>query len=306
MKFNNQTFERWYGSSVLLSAAKLKLLPIEDALDRMHVDHYGFAAAELGPEGAPAVAPRIEVALNKALAFHEQSDLPEMATTMPTASDPRPPLMSLDNPPPQSQEEQWKRAGETSVQFDERQKRVGRSYAAFASELTSVDANLVLADLTFRGVQAAIEASPEAGRRCLTSLQSAPDYQLRHLHHFALQVAVALIKMGESEAPELLSRVLALSPTIHRVSGASKLPSEALLFWSISILLRSRQSADSASPPGATMETSRAKCWRHHSVVRLMSFMKLSTNFSYLDIRQTVVWRLLWPAIRMGVQRLQR
>lgn len=231
LKSENQTFERWYGSSVLLQGAKQNLISVDEALERMHLDYYGFAAVELGSFAAAAVAPRIETALTKALGYTAQPALPSMATTTPESTDPRPPLISLDDPPPQTQKEQWERIGETSAEFDERQARVNRSYDEFAKELSLSEANLILADLTFSGVKAAIEASPNSGVRWLALLSAAPDHQLRHLHNFAVQVALATAVRGVATATNFLERVLALRPTISRVRGAASIPSESLLLW---------------------------------------------------------------------------
>lgn len=231
LKSEKKTFERWYGSSVLLQGAKQNFIAVDEALERMHLDHYGFVAIELGSVGAAAVVPRIDAALVMALGYTAQPGLPDMATNTPKSTDPRPPLISLNDPPPQTQQEQWDRVGETSAEFDERQARVNRAYEEFAKELSSSDANLVLADLTFRGVEAAIEENPDAGNRWLAMLSAAPDYQLRHLHNFAVQVALAMAVRDVGSAADFLERVLSLRPTINRVSGAAKISSERLLLW---------------------------------------------------------------------------
>lgn len=231
LKSEKKSFERWYGSSVLLQGAKQNLIAVDDALERMDLEHYGFAAVELGSVGAAAVVPRVEASLAKALGYTAQPELPDMATTTPKSTDPRPPLISLDDPPPQTRQEQWDRVGETSAEFDERQARVHRCYEEFAKDLKTSDANLILADLTFRGVEAAIKERPDAGTRWLAMLSSAPDHQLRHLHNFAVQVALSMAIRDVASPLDFLERVLSLRPTINRVSGAAKISSESLLLW---------------------------------------------------------------------------
>lgn len=227
----NLIFESWYGSSAIVQAAKLDLLSIEDALDRMHLSHYGFAAIELGPKAATAVVPRIDAAIRKAISYVGSPSLPGMATTSPNLSDAKPPLMSLEDPPPRDQREQWDRFGETSTQFDERQKHLGRTYQSFTDDLTAADADLILADLTYGGVKALVEADSDAAKRWLWMFDSVDDIQLRHLHHVALQIGIALSVTGDATAAELVRRAINLTPTIRRVSGAAKLPAEALLVW---------------------------------------------------------------------------
>lgn len=227
----NDTLESWHGSSAILQAAKLDLLSIEDALDRMHLSHYGFAAIELGAKGAAAVIPRVKAAIRKALGYLDEPSLLSVATTSPNLGDRRPPLVSLEDAPPRDQKEQWGRIGETPAQFDERQKRIGLAYQNFANGLTAADADLILTDLGYEGVRALVDADPDEASAWLSMFDSANDIQLRHLHHVALQIGVALAALGEAKAPDFIQRVAALKPTVNRVSGAAKLPAETLLFW---------------------------------------------------------------------------
>jgi hypothetical protein len=225
------TFERWYGSSAVLEAAKASLLPPEDALERMHLDHYGFAAVELGAGAASAIAKRVEAALTLALGYSAPRGLPEMTTVSPSLADNSPPLVSLSDSPPKDQQARWDRIGETTAQFNERQNRAGQAFDVFVQNLTKANANLVLSDLTLNGMRALVAANPDAGRRWLVVVQGASDQQLMHLHHVGVQLALAMAGTDQDEAARLLDRLLKLDPTVRRVSGAAKLPTEALQLW---------------------------------------------------------------------------
>jgi hypothetical protein len=121
-----QTFERWYASSAILKAAKAGLIAPDKALDRMDLDHYGFAAQALGGPAAKKIAKRVEAALIRAIGYTQTSDLPEMATSTPRAANSGPPLISLNDPPPsQDIGDQLDRLGETSEQFDARPRPYG-------------------------------------------------------------------------------------------------------------------------------------------------------------------------------------
>jgi hypothetical protein len=63
-------------------------LPVDDALDRMHPDHYGFAASEFGVAGATTIALRVDAALRKALGYESSLALPEIETSTPDAESP--------------------------------------------------------------------------------------------------------------------------------------------------------------------------------------------------------------------------
>ncbi|MCW2308945.1 hypothetical protein [Rhodobium gokarnense] len=230
LRTGEQTFERWYGSSAILEAAKSGLIPLDEALDRMDLHHYGFAAQALGQAAAKEIAKRVEAALINAIGYTQGPDMPEMVTSTPDAASSSPPMISLSDPPPsQDIADRLDRLGETSEQFDARQDRLAQSFDRFTKDLTSADARLVLSDLTLGGMKALIEADEEAGKRWITILSSAKDAQLCHVHHVATQVAVSL-PAGDN-ARKLLARLEAISPSINRVAGIAKVPAHSLALW---------------------------------------------------------------------------
>jgi len=100
LRSGEQTFERWYGSSAILEATKAGLIDLNDALDRMDLNQYGFAARDLGTSAAIEVAKRVEAAIARALEFAHASDMPEMQMSTPEARGSKPALISLSDPPP--------------------------------------------------------------------------------------------------------------------------------------------------------------------------------------------------------------
>lgn len=224
-------YERWYGSSAILEAARAGYLTAEDALDRMHLDHYGFAAQELGHAAALLVVPRIDAALRSALGYAATSSLPDMETTIPALADTGPPLVSLSEPPPIDQKARFDQLRETAEQFDDRQERARDSYSQFVKTLTLSNAHLILSDLTLDGLKALAAADPKGVERWLAMLLEADDAHVRYLHHLALQIAVVMKEREVPDADLLLRRVLSTTPTMRRVSGAAKVNDEALLLW---------------------------------------------------------------------------
>lgn len=230
----DSSFEEWHGSTAILKALEAGLIETESALDRMNVSHYGFAAETLPAEQDDAIAARIEAALVKALDYEGDVELPEIETGAPTVSDLAPPLVSLTERATSENDftSQMNRLSETEEQFDERQRRMNNAYERFAGELTAVEADLILSDLTFDGIKSIIGQDADRDQRWLRMLVATSDRKLRHLHHVALQVAVALGASGNPLAPEFITRILALDPTIRRVTGAAKIPVETIVLWS--------------------------------------------------------------------------
>ncbi|MFD1331844.1 hypothetical protein ACFQ4O_07495 [Methylopila musalis] len=226
-------FENWHGSTAILRALDAGLIETDNALDRIDLSHYGFAAKRLTKECVDRVAARVEAALAKALAYEGNVALPDIATGIPKASDLTPPLISLtESPPPENDlASQMRRLAETDSQFDDRQRRMSEAYERFTAELTSADANLILSDLTFGGIKSIVEQDTARGERWLAMLAAASERELRHLHNFALQVAIARAANGNSAAVDLAARVLDQTPTVRRVSGAAAVPAESITLW---------------------------------------------------------------------------
>jgi len=230
----DSSFEDWHGSTAILKALKAGLIEVGPALDRMNLSHYGFAAETLPAGDVEVIAERVEVALTKALGYEGDLELPDIETATPNLSSPAPPLISLTERVPTENDfaAHMNRLSETAEQFDERQRRMGDSYERFAVELTVADAELILSDLTFEGIQAIIGKDADRAQRWVKMLVATSDRKLRHLHHVALQVAIISGVSGSPLAEGLITRVLALDPTIRRVTGAAKIPGQAITLWS--------------------------------------------------------------------------
>jgi hypothetical protein len=232
LKEENQSYEVWHGSSALLKATEQGWIGIGDTLDRIALDHYGFAVGLLGERGASVVAARVDAALAASLGYTDAPDLPEITLDAPEGLDLHPPLVSLaESSPPQGIRAQLDRTGETEAAFDERQERMSKAFRQFKNELSRADAMLVLSDLTFEGVKALTRADPNLARRWLGMLTSASNRQLRHLHQFAAELAMATVALDMPGADALLNRVLPLDPTVRRVQGKAKAPSIILALW---------------------------------------------------------------------------
>jgi len=230
----NSDFEDWHGSTSILKALQAGLIEVELALDRMSLSHYGFAALALPAGQVGVIAARIETALAKALGYEGDVELPSIETEMSKMSDSTPPLISLTERTSTESNfaSQMDRLSETEEQFDDRQRRMGDAYERFAGELTATEAGLILSDITFEGIKAIIGQDADRDQRWLKMLVAASDRKLRHLHHVALQVAVALGASGSPLAPDFITRVLTLDPTIRRVTGAAKISAETIILWS--------------------------------------------------------------------------
>lgn len=227
-------FEDWHGSTAILKALEAGLIAAVPALDRMNLSHYGFAAEVLPVNDLGFVADRVEVAIAKSLAYEGGLDLPDIQAGAASVLNLTPPLVSIaeraitdDN-----LASQMRRLSETDDELNERHVRMSDIFERFAKELTAADAELILADLTFDGIRAIIGQDAVRAQRWVQMLVTCSDSRLSHMHHVALQVAVGCKVNDCPQAQELLTRLLALQPTIRRVSGAAKISAEAIMLWS--------------------------------------------------------------------------
>lgn len=221
-------FEGWYGSTAICGALNAGLIEFEAALDRMNLSHFGFVAETSAATEVRAIAARIDAALLSALEFPGAMELPEIEIETPANARLAPPLASVRE---RAQPENLGWLSETQKQFNERQRGLQDSYDRFTSQVLAAKAHLIVFDLTFEGVKAIIGQTAEDGQRWLDRLNAAPDSQLRHLHHFALQLAVALSGSNNPLVPGFIRRVLALEPTIRHVTGMAKNAAPILILW---------------------------------------------------------------------------
>lgn len=244
LSLRKRWFELWYGSRALIIGVQNDLLSASDAIDRLRVSHFGFAAVELGAEAGRLVANLIDEAIARALAYQGSSDLPEIEAPTPTCADTIPPMVSLDErvEKPKDIQAAFDRMNESAAEYSARQKRAGRAFARFTADIESAEADLALEDLTAEGVAAIVAAAPEKVKEWMRLLVAASDAQFQNLYHFAYQLAGALADSNRDTAGTIFKRLQTIQPTINRVVGAAKLPAELLSLWSGASLdvLRSR------------------------------------------------------------------
>ncbi len=235
ISLRKNSFEVWYGSRALLAAASAGLISAREAMDRLRLSHIGFAATELGPDGARLASDLIDGALAHVLAYKGSSDLPEIESSGSTALTRRPPMVSLDEriEEPKSPREALDRFNESPAEYSARQKRAGKAYERFVKDIEAADADLAVEDLTRTGVAAIAAAAPDKAAQWSQRLMDAADKPFSSLYHFAHQLAHALAPIDSKAAEAIFRRLQSARPTINRVVGPAKVPSELLSLWSL-------------------------------------------------------------------------
>ena len=134
---------------------------------------------------------------------------------------------------PRARRKPWIASTSSPAEYSARQKRAGKAYERFAKDIEAADADLAMEDLTRAGVAAIASAAPDRAARWLRRLVDAADKPFSNLYHFAHQLAHALATIDNKAAETIFRRLRSARPTINRVVGPAKVPSELLSLWSL-------------------------------------------------------------------------
>jgi hypothetical protein len=225
-------YEVWYGSSALLRAAKRGLISNEDVLDRISLGFYGYAAEELGPDAARAVAQRLDAALQKAGAFGNFPPLPDIEQQQSRTPRVTPALYSVsDRPEKLDVAATFKRLAETAESFDERQRRNNAAFDRFQEALTREGANLVIEYIGSRGADAIASAAPELAVRWMEAFLARPERALRNVHNVALVIAKSLSASAPEKSAMLFERLARSTPFVRITGGQGTLSLDSVCLW---------------------------------------------------------------------------
>jgi hypothetical protein len=230
----DDAFERWYGSAVLVAAAHKGFLQLDAALDRIALTHYGFAADRLGATAASAVADRIQLALARVIELTELTDLPEIEQRTARSASSSPPLVEVrEDLAPAESMTALSQSMESDTQFRERERRLDEAYRRFNRELTNADAQLIVTDLTLKGMTALIAARPDVVGPWYDLLLHVDRTKKRSLQLFASQFAGAIAEEHSERAVTLFRAYDSVDPLVRHVVGRARIPVEVDMMWSL-------------------------------------------------------------------------
>lgn len=227
----NGYHELWYGSRCLLVAADLGLVGAAEAVDRMGMNFYGFAA-RLNEEGARAVADRVDAAFHRAIGVNDIPGFPLVEQPVTAEEGQIPPLVSLVDQPPSDVRQTFEILGEDDDSFQQRQKRSWQAFDRFVDRITLGDARIILDDFSWEGFDAIVALNSAMAEDWKRSLLAAQDGVFRAMHAFATGLARAIAASDPKGAAQLFERTATQRPFVNRVIGVSSIPAEAVATWS--------------------------------------------------------------------------
>ncbi len=227
------SLEIFYGSRVLIEAAKIGLLSIADAIERISPELYGYAAKTLDVEAGRRIAGILNAAIHKVL----DATVPFVPPVAEENVDRKNPdgfrYLSISEPQEKlSLEAQFERFNESPEAYMARQERAQESFSEFLKAMTRQDAELIVTNLGRAPIRAAYEASPEVVSEWASTFDNLPDRKLAHIRNIGLAVATAISTDLPEKALRLFERLGAADEYLRLTYGASKIPAEKVYLWS--------------------------------------------------------------------------
>lgn len=201
-----QFFERWHGSSLLITAAERGLLSPAEAVGRIVPERFSDLARRVGPRAGAPLAELLARAMDRVLGANLPFDPPPVSQAAGRGSEPA--RLSLDDRGERlSLPEQFDRLNETDEQFAARQKAAWDSFRAFEAALSGAGAELIIRDIGQAAVNAAGAARPDLLKQCAEQIVALPLPRLRRVVSVAARIARTLSPTEPALAVGLLRHI---------------------------------------------------------------------------------------------------
>lgn len=227
-----QYYEVWYGSVLLIDAAKNGLIGEAEVLDRISPKLYSLAASALGPAAhgrlAAILKRSVELLLNVTIPFRP----PHVEQEVAEAGAERPPLYSLAEPDEVlGAEAFFKKLSETPEDFDTRQREGWKSFEQFENQLTKQQARLAIENVGFDAIDACVSAAPEDAAALAALILKQSDRDLGTVENIGLMLARSLSSRSPALASGLFGHLSGKRAFIGLTFGPSAVPLEPICIW---------------------------------------------------------------------------
>ncbi|WP_156527609.1 hypothetical protein [Bradyrhizobium stylosanthis] len=227
-------YEAWYGSLLVIEAAKRKMISFDEALNRMTPALYGAAAKRLDNEALRGIAQRIDASIKAAAGLSLDIAVPDIELRHRDGDgiEPARYLASEKCSPSHDPVEALRLMSETNEAFEERQKRLSEAFEAFKAELTRTKAQIILDGLRMKEFDAIAESDREFAESWFDFLAGLPKARRRAVHNIGLLLAHALANWNPEKAACLFSTLRDGESLVRITFGRASLPLDAISLWS--------------------------------------------------------------------------
>ena len=228
------SYKNAYGSAILAEGVARGWISIDEALERMSSQHYGWTARRLGSEAAQEVARRIDAAIRVAVGVEVEDTLPDVEYRCRQEERPDSFPYTVTEREGQSDVavEPCRRGRRSEEEFEEQERRRHEAVKLFRMKLDKRNAGILVDDIGTEEFKAVVEADPEAAERWYRLFLGLSEDTRWAVHNLVVLLAYALREGSPGRAVRLLRLVWRESGPVRFTVGRARIPLEGAIAWS--------------------------------------------------------------------------
>lgn len=226
-----KSIEQGYGSLVLVKAAVIGLISVEDCFNRISPEVWGDFACGLGEAALSLVCVKLQLLVRKALDFSVPAGLPYINKNVRGCFYPASISVSSRPLPDQAGMDFSNDVDKSFEAFVERNKADQLAYDGFVSQLSSSDAGLIIEFLDSDLITALLGYNKNAILGLVELILQTDSSKLRNLKPFVLALAESMICEDVRLSRDLLEKVSGVEGHVEVVIGHARVPLESVVIW---------------------------------------------------------------------------
>ena len=227
-----KSYENAYGSAILVEGALRNWISVDEALDRISSEHYGWAAGRLSSVAGQKVARLIDLSMRAAVGVRVESTLPDVEYRCRHDTQPNTFPYSVTAKEGQSDVAELLRVQSKGDEaFEEQERRRYEVFEAFRKRLDLTNAGILVDDIAKEEFEAIVEAAPEVAEHWYGLFLGLNEGARANVHNLVLLLAYALRKRYPERTAALLRAAHGESGPIRFTTGRARVPLEAVVAW---------------------------------------------------------------------------
>ena len=231
----NAYFERWYGSLLLIEAAKHGHISVEDLITRIPATHFGFAIEALEEQVTSVILDTLDTAFN--IELNGTQTLEPPVISRPTAEDGNSDMVyvSLDDRITKDDQHDpltnWNELTESDEKHREKQDRRATAYTSFHKLMAEKGAADFLGDIGYKTFSTCNDLAPGRVSKWGDLIIKAHQFDRRLLKNVGLHIARAVRRTDPELSQELFEKLQSTDGFVRLHNGLSKVPYDTLALW---------------------------------------------------------------------------
>ena len=226
--------EAWYGSAIIVEASARNMIQYNQALERISVHFYGWAAKILNADARRDIAGRVGASILKVINRTVDDAISDIEITMSRTDRNEPRTDNVSEWPPASDDalESLRRLSESDVALEERKNHVLKAFEAFKAELTQEKAQIIVDGLRIDEFDAIAAADWKLAESWYELFVSLPPTKMAAVNNLGYLLAHALSARGPDKATRLFALLGDIRPLVRNTFGGAQKSQDAMAIWS--------------------------------------------------------------------------